>query len=391
MSHPPRSVARIDLEQARKQAKELLAAFRAADRRALETVRWNHPRFRKLKPAAFLAQEFKLADAQLVVARTHHIESWTKLKAHVEAMERGDPAVSTFERAAELVISGDTAALRALLREHSSLVTQRSSRAHHSTILHYVSANGVEDYRQVTPANIVEITQVLLDAGADVNATSEAYGGGSTTLGLVATSAHPRLAGVQIALMDLLIDRGATFGEIRPQNPVVRYSLANGCPEAAVHLVQRGAKADTVYGAAGLGDRASAERLIGAATQDECAAAIVLAAQCEHADVVRWLMERGVPLRAHDGMTALHWAAANGDVLLVNDIVARGGDLEALNEFGGTVLSSTVWFAGHAFIEDFGRRNYPAMFDRLIALGARVDFYPALADEIAKVLKRSVS
>ena len=57
-------------------------------------------------------------------------------------------------------------------------------REHRSTLLHYVSANGVEDFRQKTPANIVEITRLLLKAGADVNAESESYGGRSTTLGL---------------------------------------------------------------------------------------------------------------------------------------------------------------------------------------------------------------
>lgn len=36
------------------------------------------------------------------------------------------------------------------------------------------------------------------------------YGGGSTTLGLVVTSAHARRAGVQNALADLLIKRVAS-------------------------------------------------------------------------------------------------------------------------------------------------------------------------------------
>ena len=55
-------------------------------------------------------------------------------------------------------------------------------------LLHYVAANGVEDFRQKTPDNIVEIAELLLDAGAEVNAESNAYGGGCTALGLVATS-----------------------------------------------------------------------------------------------------------------------------------------------------------------------------------------------------------
>lgn len=88
MSHPPRSVARIDLEQARKQAKELLAAFRAADRRALETVRSNHPRFRKLKPAAFLAQGVQ---ARRRAARSRAHASHRELD-ETQRVRRGDGA-----------------------------------------------------------------------------------------------------------------------------------------------------------------------------------------------------------------------------------------------------------------------------------------------------------
>src|SRR5258708_68383 len=69
------------------------------------------------------------------------------------------------------------ATLEKLLSENPTLVCARSTREHRSTLLHYVSANGVENFRQKTPKNIVEITKLLLKAGADVNAESDAYGG----------------------------------------------------------------------------------------------------------------------------------------------------------------------------------------------------------------------
>ncbi len=58
--------------------------------------------------------------------------------------------------------------------------------------------------------NIVAIAKLLLERrGPRRHAESEAYGGGSTTLGLVATSVHPEQAGVQIELLDTLLRHGA--------------------------------------------------------------------------------------------------------------------------------------------------------------------------------------
>ena len=153
--------------------------------------------------------------------------------------------VANFEAAADAIVSGDIATLRALLREHPGLARARSTREHRSTLLHYVSANGVEDFRQITPQNIVEITKLLLDAGADVNAESEAYGGGSTTLGLAATSIHPEQAGVQIELLELLLARGAEIekpGLTGNQHSAVWGCLANGQGRAARFFADRGAR-----------------------------------------------------------------------------------------------------------------------------------------------------
>ncbi len=377
----------IDLEQSRKMAKNLLKAFKAGEPRALDRIRWNHPRFRQLSDADIISREFSFADAQLVIARLHHIESWPMLVQHVESMERADPAVQQFEAAADAIISGNLALLRTILDAHPALLRARSSRAHHSTLLHYVSANGVEAYRQVTPSNIVEITRFLLDAGADVDATSTAYGGGSTTLGLVATSAHPRLAGVQLALMDLLIDGGASAGPIGPG--MGRACVANGCPEAAVHLVNRCATLDSLFGAAALGNLGVVRDLYPRSTTPEHESALLIAAQCDHLPVVTLLIARGVNPAMSDGMTALHWASANGNITMMELLLSQRAPLEALNEFGGTVLSSTIWFAYHALPEDFKRRNYPAVIDTLIAAGARADCYPEMHNDMAGVYQRA--
>src|SRR5258708_22463825 len=180
----------------------------------------------------------KLAGAQFFVARAHGCASLPKFVRHVEELQHAGSADAQFEEAADAIVSGDIDPLRLLLDERAELIRQRSSRDHRSTLLHYVSANGIEDFRQRTPPNIVEITRMLLDAGADVNAESEAYGGHSMTLGLAATSVHPEAARVQIELLEHLLARGAMIERLPGE--AVSACLANGRPLAAPFLAEHG-------------------------------------------------------------------------------------------------------------------------------------------------------
>ncbi|MEQ1692895.1 MAG: ankyrin repeat domain-containing protein [Gemmatimonas sp.] len=307
---------------------------------------------------------------------------------HVNTLEGGDPAVARFENAVDAIVSGDHDTLRRMIEQYPELVHQRSTRAHRSTLLHYVSANGVEDHRQITPLNILEIATFLLDAGAEVDATSDAYGGGSTTLGLASTSAHPRARGVQLALIDLLLARGARIDGEHTLRGLVRGALANGCPEAAVALASRGARVNTLYAAAGVGSLERVQALFAGANHAAREGAFIVAAQQGHLAIVRFLLDSGVDVNASDGMTALHNACAGGHLALADLLIVRGADLEALNEYGGTVLSSTLWFAYHVNDQEFTARDFPRMIEFLIAAGARTDFYPELKDEIAGVSER---
>lgn len=73
----PRYPFRLDLEQQRKRAKELLAAARDGDDAARQRFRRHHPEAGAVP---------SLADAQHVVARELGAPSWSRLKAHVLAM-----------------------------------------------------------------------------------------------------------------------------------------------------------------------------------------------------------------------------------------------------------------------------------------------------------------
>jgi hypothetical protein len=177
-----------------------------------------------------------LSGAQFVIARSHGFTSWPVLVAHLEQVQRGNSPVADFEAAADAIVSGDVVALRRLVSRNPGLVRERSTREHQATLLHYTSANGVEGYRQRTPKNIVAIADLLLRAGAEVDAQANVYGGGSTTLGLAATSVHPEAAGVQLPLLELLLDRGASIESPNlagNHHTAVAACLANGRPRAA--------------------------------------------------------------------------------------------------------------------------------------------------------------
>ena len=193
-----------------------------------------------------------LADAQFFIARGHGFASWPKFAEASRRVGAGGFArleVRSRGRRHRQRRFGN--ARQAARRGFRVWLAARSTREHRSTLLHYVSANGVEDFRQKTPKNIVEITKLLLNAGADVNAESDAYGGRSTTLGLTATSCHPEEAGVQLPLMDLLIAHGATI-DGPDGGSAVNGCLHNGRGEAAEYLANRGARLD-LEAAAGVG------------------------------------------------------------------------------------------------------------------------------------------
>jgi ankyrin repeat protein len=75
---------RPDLDQLRKLAKELLAAYRAGERTAFERLRASLPAAQGRDDAAIAALGLRLHDAQSCLAREHGFPSWARLKQYVE-------------------------------------------------------------------------------------------------------------------------------------------------------------------------------------------------------------------------------------------------------------------------------------------------------------------
>jgi len=321
----------------------------------------------------------RLADAQFVIARSHGFESWPKFTKHLDELSQKSSVVAKFETAADAICNGDVKTLERLLAEKPQLIHSRSTREHKATLLHYVSANGVEGYRQQTPKNIVEIAKVLLKAGADVNAEADVYGGGATALGLVATSIHPFRAGVQNPLMQILLDHGADIDHETSagnRQDAVAGCLANGRGEAAVFLADRGARLN-LESAAGVGRLDVVKgffdadgRLKGKTNRKQLQAALKHACTWGRLNVVEFLLDKDVDLSRDegDGQTPLHCAAIGGQLETIKFLLKQNAPLEVKNIYGGTVLGQTLWSAAHGG----DPKVYTAIIKVLIAAGARV-------------------
>ena len=366
------------------QAESLLSGHRAADPAAIDLLHRKHPRFldekSKWRPKFITDTEIRdaalsLDDARLSVARYYDFLDWTSLVAHVQMVLRDSP-VFEFESAVEAVVSGDLAALEDALRRDPALVRARSSRVccfdppvHHATLLHYVAANGVEAYRQKTPPNAVAIARALLEAGAEPDALADMYGAECTTMSMLVSSSHPAKVGLQVPLVELLLDFGAAIegrGTRKWGGPLVT-ALTFGMSGAAKALARRGAR---IYlpAAAGLGLVDDAARLLPSADAEARHRALSLAAQHGHAEIVRLLLDAGEdPNRYnHEGnhahTTPLHQAVLVGDTAVVRLLVERGARLD---------IRDTIWqgtplgWAHHG-----GGKRQAEMVECLRSLGA---------------------
>lgn len=371
--------ARPSVEQFRKQAKDLLKARNSET--AVQRIHRFHPRFDKKTEVEIKSAEFKLADSQLVIAREHAFESWPKFIKHIEAITRANSLESRFEQAADAIVSGDLAALEKLLAANPELIRARSTRAHGAPLIHYVASNGIEDFRQKTPANIVEITKMLLRAGADVDAATNEYGAPSTALGLAATSCHPAIAGNQLALLQTLIDAGAKVDGAPGGWSALVAALHNGRGDAAFFLAEHGARLD-VEGAAGVGRLDIVKSFFNAkgklqngATEDQLKAGFAWACEFGRANVVEFLLTKGMRAETsfRRGESGLHWAAYGGHAKVVALLLQSKPDVNIRDQsHNGTPLGWALYAWANPPPE-FVNSDYHGAVEHLIRAGATVD------------------
>lgn len=319
--------------------------------------------------------------------------------------------MDVYESAVEAVIHGDTATLKRLVRERPALVRERSERDHRATLLHYVAANGVEDERQRTPHNAVEIARVLLEAGADANATAEFYGGGPGATPLIAlvTSVHPARVGVQNELIRQFCTAGAAVNGINDDGAPLTGALAFGYTTAAETLAECGADIISPVHAAGLGKLDLLEEFWAgngvlaahgspyvdpfgrSITDAQKIVNIAFITACMHRRIAAagYLIDNGADINARgaQGFTALHYAAWHGHHEMVDYLLRCGASTEVVNDYGGTSLDAAVYAATN--MPQTGV-DYPAIMKTLIAAGAdvaAVDPFPTGNANIDDILR----
>jgi peptide-methionine (S)-S-oxide reductase len=255
-----------------------------------------------------------------------------------------------FRAAVSAVDAGDTGELERLLSAHPGLACERldpppawlrvqigdaaDSFFAKPYLLWFVAEDPVRNGR--LPANIVDATRTILRA-AECTCADRLQEQLDHALRLVALSWIARQCGVQIGLIDVLLDAGAS-----PAN-APESALVNGNVDAAGHLVDRGAPV-TLATAVCLGRWDDASRLLVSATMREKQLALVLAALRGKSEALRRLLASGVDpdtvspdLYSH--ATALHHAVHSGSLDAVKVLVEAGARLDASDTaYGGTPL-----------------------------------------------------
>jgi ankyrin repeat protein len=195
---------RPNLEQYKKQAKELHRAAAAGEPAALARLRKHYPRLRNL--ALDQPPAIALADAQFVLAREHGYESWPAFAKHIETLriirsveELADPRNTFIEVAsvdrhgwhgsgtlehADLILArypdvatgsiysaallGDDAAVRAWLARDPSLATAAGGTRQWDALTYLCFSRYLRIDRSRSDA-FVSTARALLEAGANAN------------------------------------------------------------------------------------------------------------------------------------------------------------------------------------------------------------------------------
>ena len=225
----------------------------------------------------------------------------------------------------EAVKRGETSTIADLLRSRPELI--RAADEYDKTGLHWAAET-----------DQVETAQLLLDAGADMEALTS---WGATPLEWAAAMGSTRVG-------DLLLARGAGGLTL-----IVAAGL--GKPETVKGIIASGAdlSAHRRRGAPESPDDhwpADSAHIRGDVLSD----AMFAAARNGHTEVVEYLLDHGAQVDAKGvfGATGLHWAAINGHRGTVELLIARGASLEIRDERFHSTPEGWATEGGHIDLAD---------------------------------------
>jgi peptide-methionine (S)-S-oxide reductase len=257
---------------------------------------------------------------------------------------------SLFERAVTAIDAGGEAALRELLAEHPELATTRLT--HPGEWLRQQVGRALDEFFRepyliwfvaedptrngTLPANITRILQIIIEEIRRVGAPTlqEQL---DTTLPLVCWSGVAAESGVQLELIDILLDAGA----VPAAN--ANNALVNGHIAAAERLIERGGTL-TLATALCLGRWDDVSRLNAEATEAQRQFAFVLAALNGKAEGLRRMIQSGVNVNAPSAElyahgSPLHHAVCSGSLEAVQVLVTAGADVDQQDSaWNGTPL-----------------------------------------------------
>jgi peptide-methionine (S)-S-oxide reductase len=273
-----------------------------------------------------------------------------------------------FQHAVEAIDSGNITVLEGLITEYPSLVKERLQTTEGGYfkdpyLIWFVADNPIRNAK--LPPNIVAVTRLLIDAikreARDTYQHQIDY-----TLGLVATGRIPREFGVQIAMMDLLVDAGAT-----PGSGIA--ALANGNIEAAEHLINLGGDL-TLAAAVCLERMDDISRLGAVADHAEKTTAITAAAFYGKADMIRFLLMMGADPNGypesnsgfHSHATPLHQAVSSRSLDAVKLLVEAGASLNAADKvYSGTPLDWARYMQTDDSYSESAKKNFALITEYL--------------------------
>lgn len=251
---------------------------------------------------------------------------------------KADPVVGVSEldqvtlTALSAMDRGDLGTLSEILSQHPRLVHERfdcgGGYFQRPYLLWFVAGNPVRLERLPDGAPAVARTIIELARQAGVATLQEQV---DYTLCLVCSGRVPRESGVQIGLIDVLVDAGAD------PSCALEAALAHREESAIRRLLERGAGV-TLPVAAALGSADQVRELAGTAAVPERQTALAVAAIWGRADSLRELTRLGVDLDAfnppgfHAHATALHNAVAARSLSAVRALVEAGASTDIRDE-----------------------------------------------------------